>query len=65
MTDICATFGPVDIRNPWCGYQVRVEDVHGRLLLFTNKSPVDGSPLQTPRECLTVINYYVERGCLI
>lgn len=47
-----------DPLNPEFGYQVKIHDDRGKLLLLTSRNPVTGKDLWTYKDALEVAYYY-------
>lgn len=59
MRHLIVEFGPVDVRNPDAGYQLRIQRAdNGESLLWTGQDPATGYALRTPADCLAVAAMY-------
>ena len=56
MDSYDVTFGPTDVLNPGCGYQIKVER-NGKLVLFTGNHPVTGELLDYA-SCVAIAGMY-------
>lgn len=60
MNDVHITFGPIDTRNPGCGYQITIERARtGEVLLRTSRAPDTGFDLANAADCMRVAQMYV------